>query len=167
MNCLLSRLPRRLRCRVAVLRRRNDDGNAVLEFVVLCAFLMVPLVYILLAVLHVQGCAYGIAEATREAGRAFVTADSSADAYQQACVAATIAMRNQVSDPFDCAAQLKISCLSADGCAPALTPGDTIRVEIDLSVGLPMLPTSVFGNPTGVSLRSVHDEVVDQFRPAR
>lgn len=145
----------------------DDDGNAVLEFIVLCAFLMVPLVYILLAVLRVQGSAYGIAEATREAGRAFVAADSSADAYQQACVAATIAMRNQVADPFDCALQLKISCLSDDGCAPALTPGDTIRVEIDLSVGLPMLPTSVFGNPTGVSLRSLHDEVVDQFRPAR
>jgi len=157
----------RIRRRVAVRLHCDDDGNAVLEFIVLCAFLMVPLVYILLAVMQVQGSAYGIAEATREAGRAFVAADSSADGYQQACVAATIAMRNQVSDAFDCGSQLKISCMSNDGCAPALAPDDTIRVEIDLSVGLPMLPTSVFGTPTAISLKSLHDEVVDQFRPVR
>lgn len=129
---------------------------------------MVPLVYLLLAVFRVQASAYGITEATREAGRAFVDADSTADAYLQACTAATIAMRNQLPDSFDCAAELKIQCLSDDdGCAASLTPGETVRVEIDLSVGLPLLPTSVFGQPTAIALHSVHDEVVDEFRSAR
>lgn len=143
----------------------RDAGNAVLEFVVLAVLLLVPLVYVILAVLRVQGVAYGIAEATREAGRAFVSADSSSDAFAKACTAATVAMRNEVDDEFDCASQLRITCVGA--CAAALSPGDTIRVEIDLSVALPMLPSSVFGSPTAISLQSAHDEVVDEFRAGR
>ena len=148
-------------------RLADDSGNAVLEFVVLSAFLMVPLVYVVLAVFQVQGSAYGITEATREAGRAFVEAGTLDDAYRQACTAATTALKNQVSDPFDCVSQLKISCVAAPGCAPQLTPGETVRVEIDLAVGLPFLPTSVFGAPLTVPLHAVHDEVVDEFRAAR
>lgn len=143
----------------------RDAGNAVLEFVVLAVLLLVPLVYVILAVLRVQGTAYGMAEATREAGRAYVSADSSSAAAARACTAATVAMRNQMSDDFDCASQLRITCVGA--CGPALSPGDTIRVEIDVPVTLPMLPTSVFGNSTAISLQSVHDEVVDEFRATR
>lgn len=143
----------------------RDSGSAVLEFVVLAVLLLVPLVYVVLAVLRVQGAAYGIAEATREAGRAYVSAEASADAAARACTAATIAMRDQVTDDFDCATQLRITCTGS--CAPALAPGDTIRVEIDLPVALPMLPSSVFGNSTAISLQSVHDEVVDEFRASR
>jgi Flp pilus assembly protein TadG len=147
------------------LPQESEAGNAVLEFVVLAVLLLVPLVYVILAVLRVQGAAYGIAEATREAGRAYVTADSSSDAVARACTAATVAMRNQVADNFDCATQLRITCIG--GCAPALSPGDTIRVEINLPVALPMLPSYVFGNSTAISLQSVHDEIVDQFRATR
>lgn len=149
------------------IRRCDDAGNAVLEFVVLSAFLLVPLVYIVLAVFQVQGSAYGITEATREAGRAFVEAGSLDDAYRQACTAATVALRNQVGDSFDCTSELQVSCVADGGCATALTPGETIRVRIDLSVGLPFLPRSVFGAPVAVPLHAVHDEVVDEFRPAR
>ncbi len=144
------------------LQDNREAGNAALEFVVLAVLLLVPLVYVILAVLRVQGAAYGIAEATREAGRAYVSAPSSSDAFARACTAATVAMRNQAGDEFDCASQLRVTCVGA--CVSALTPGDTIRVEIDLPVALPMLPSSVFGNPTAISLQSVHDEVVDEFR---
>lgn len=46
-------------------------------------------------------------------------------------------------------------------------PGETIRVEINLNVGLQFLPTSVFGQPLTVRLHAVHDEVVDQYRAQR
>jgi hypothetical protein len=149
-------------------RRFADDaeaGNAVLEFVVLAVLLLVPLVYVILAVLRVQGAAYGIAEATREAGRAFVSAETSSEAYARACTAAAIAMRNQTGDGFDCGSQLRVSCVG--DCPSPLTSGATVRVEIDMPVPLPMLPASVFGNPTAISLESVHDEVVDDFRARR
>jgi len=145
----------------------GDAGNAVLEFVVLSAFLLVPLIYLILAVLQVQGSAYGATEAAREAGRAFVEADTVSDAYAQACTAATVALRNQVSTAFDCARQLVVSCPAPAGCSVSLIPGNTIRVEVDLSVGLPFLPTSVFGQPLTVSVGGVHDEVVDVYRAGR
>jgi Flp pilus assembly protein TadG len=145
----------------------DDEGNAVLEFIVLTAFLMIPLVYIIIAVLQVQGSAYGVTEATREAGRAYVSAKTSADAFPQACAAATVALRNEVASDFDCASQLRVSCVSPTGCSVALTPGETIRVEIDLNVGLQFLPTSVFGQPLTVRLHAAHDEVVDQYRAQR
>ena len=48
-----------------------------------------------------------------------------------------------------------------------LTPGQTVRVEIDVNVGLQFLPTSVFGQPLTVRLHAVHDEVVDAYRATR
>ncbi len=148
-------------------RTSDESGNAVLEFVVLSAFLLVPLIYLILAALQVQGSAYGATEAAREAGRAFVEADTVSDAYAQACAAATVALRNQVSASFDCGRQLAVSCAAPAGCSVGLIPGNTIRVEVDLSVGLPFLPTSVFGQPLTVSVGGVHDEVVDAFRASR
>jgi Flp pilus assembly protein TadG len=145
----------------------DDAGNVILEFIVLSACLLIPLVYIVIAVLQVQGSAYGITEATREAGRAFVEADTVDDAYLQACTAATVALQNQLATTFDCASQLKIECGSAPGCPPQLAPGETVRVEIDLAVGLPFLPTSIFGQPVTVPLHALHDEVVDEFRARR
>jgi Flp pilus assembly protein TadG len=157
----------RQRQHIGVRSNRGDAGNAVLEFVVLSMFLMVPLIYIILAVAQVQGSAYGVTEATREAGRAFIGADSSADASRQACTAATMALRNDVATTFDCASQLRVSCVSDAGCAVGLAPGETIRVEIDSRVGLPFLPTSVFGHSLSVPVHAVHDEIVDPYRASR
>lgn len=147
----------------------RDDGNAVLEFIVMTAILMIPLAYIVLAVFVVQGSAYGVTEATREAARAFINADSSADAYSQACIAATIALQNQVDTTLDCGDQLAIDVSCAPGVTScnALDPGNVVRVRIDLSVGLPFLPMSVFGEPITIGLHSSHVEVVDVFRTAR
>ncbi len=157
----------RIRQHSDVRRFSGDAGNAVLEFVVLAAFLMIPLVYIIIAVAQVQGSAYGATEATREAGRAYVAAATSVDASRQACTAATVALRNAVDTPFDCASQLHVSCLSDAGCSAGLVPGETIRVEVDLTVGLPFLPTSVFGHPLSVTVHAVHDEIVDPYRTTR
>jgi hypothetical protein len=48
-----------------------------------------------------------------------------------------------------------------------LTPGETIRVVIDIDVSLPFMPTSVFGQPLTIRLHALHDEVVDSFRSQR
>jgi Flp pilus assembly protein TadG len=157
----------RTRLHIGVRANRSDAGNAVLEFVVLAMFLMVPLIYIIIAVSQVQGSAYGATEAAREAGRAFIRADSSVDASKQACTAATVALQNAVATPFDCASQLRVSCVSDTACAIGLVPGETIRVEIDLTVGLPFLPTSVFGHSLSVPVHAVHDEIVDPYRATR
>lgn len=167
MSSLLRAITDRMREHIDVRLVRGDVGNAVLEFVVLAAFLMIPLIYIIIAVAQVQGSAYGATEATREAGRAFIGAATSADASREACTAATVALRNEVAKPFDCASQLHVSCVSDTPCPAGLLPGETIRVEIDLAVDLPFLPTSVFGHSLTVAVHAVHDEVVDLYRTKR
>lgn len=157
----------RMRQHIGVRLACVDAGNAVLEFVVLATFLMVPLIYVIIAVAQVQGSAYGATEATREAGRAYVGAATSLDGSRQACTAATVALRNEVATPFDCASQLRVSCISEPGCSPGLVPGETIRVEIDLTVDLPFLPSSVFGHSLSVPVHAVHDEIVDPYRTKR
>lgn len=167
MSSFVRRVRGRIHRHIDVRHLRGDAGNAVLEFVVLAAFLMIPLIYIIIAVAQVQGSAYGATEATREAGRAYMGAATFADAPREACTAATVALRNAVDTPFDCASQLHVSCVSDTGCPAGLAPGETIRVEIDLTVALPFLPTSVFGHPLSVPVRAVHDEVVDPYRTTR
>ena len=64
-------------------RSSGEDGNAILEFVMVAVVLMVPLVYVLLTVFQLQRAAFAVSAAAREAGRAYVTAESgdTADAH--------------------------------------------------------------------------------------
>ncbi|MFI5955247.1 hypothetical protein [Cryptosporangium sp. NPDC051539] len=51
-------------------RPRGDDGSAIIEFVWGGVLLLVPLLYVVLAVFEVQRNAFAVTEAAREAGRA-------------------------------------------------------------------------------------------------
>ena len=145
----------------------GDDGNAVLEFIVLTALFLIPLTYLMLAVFQVQGAAYSVTEAAREAGHAFVEADSLAAAYPRACTAAQVALVDQGSGRSDCATQVEISCVSDQPCTTQLAPGTTIRASLMLAVPLPFLPSSVFGIPLTIKVSATHDEVVDSYRAGR
>jgi len=62
---------RRLSLRVA----RRDSGRAIVEFLVVGLLLLVPVVYFVVALSRVQAAAFAVSTASREAGRAFTTAD--------------------------------------------------------------------------------------------
>lgn len=135
----------------------HEAGNAVVEFTWLAILLMVPLVYLILAVFSVQRSAYGITQATREAGRAFVSAGTTQDGIANARAAAWLAMRDQGIElgPND----LRIEC-SPSPCA--LSPRTVVHVRIDTAVDLPFLPR-MFGRPL-VPIHARHDTVVDTYR---
>ena len=142
-------------------RLSGDDGNAIVEFVLLAVLLMVPLVYLLLTVFRVQGAAYAVSNAVREAGRVYVGTADGADAQQRALIAARIVMSDsRLPLRGD---QLEITCSHT----PCLTPGATVDVSIDYAVALPFLPRLFDGAPASARVGSRHVEVVDRFRPAR
>ena len=136
-------------------RFRDDDGNALVEFTYLAVLLMVPLVYVLTTVFQVQRAAFGVTEAARQAGRAYVTADNAAQGAARAQEAADLAMRDQIPG-FGRAA---VTFPSAD-----FRPGGTVTVQVSHSVTLPLLG-GLFGRvePT-IPVRATHVEVVDRFR---
>ena len=141
-------------------RPRGDDGNALVEFVYLAVLLMVPLVYLLLAVFQVQSAAFGVTEAARQAGRAYARADDPVAADRVARAAAQLALKDQgidwSGDPQFC---------GGGGCP--LEPGATVRTSITYTVHLPFVG-GIFGEGrAGIPVTGVHVEVVDRFKDSR
>ena len=139
-------------------RMRGDDGNALVEFTYLAVLLMVPLVYIRVTVFQVQRAAFGVTEAARQAGRAYVKADTAAQGSARAQEAAALAMRDQ---------GVSLSSGGVMVAAPdGLQPGSTVTVRVRHDVTLPILG-GLFGKvePT-IPVRATHVEVVDAFREA-
>ena len=140
----------------AVRRLRGDDGNALVEFTYLAVLLMVPLVYLLVTVFQVQRAAFGVTEAARQAGRAYVTAGSTGAAQARAQAAADLAMRDQIPG---------FGSALVDVDAPqGLAPGGSVRVEVRHDVTLPVLGLLFGAVEPVIPVRATHVEVVDRFR---
>ena len=139
-------------------RPLGDDGNALVEFTYLAVLLMVPLVYVLVTVFQVQRAAFGVTEAARQAGRAYVTT-SSGDPALRAQTAADVALRDQIPD-------VGPATVSYPRGRSGLVPGETVTVVVSHDVTLPIIG-GLFGavEPT-IPVRATHVEVVDAFREA-
>lgn len=136
-------------------RAGGERGSAIVEFHFLGVLLLVPLVYIMLAVLDVQRSAYGVTQAAREAGRLYVaTGDAGA-----AQAAAAVALRDHEVNPagvdvsFDC---------SAD---PCYQRGAEVTVTVSTAVVLPFLPDVLAGTINAeIPVSATHAVVVDRFQ---
>jgi Flp pilus assembly protein TadG len=145
-----------VRCR----RRRDDRGSAVVEFVTLGVVLMVPLVYLVLAMGRVQAATYAADGSARAAARAFVLAPTDGDARDRARAAVRLGLRDQGFDEPD--GSLDLTC-SARQC---LTPGGQVVATVTVDVVLPGVPGFVDGViPVHVTVRATQVAVVDEFRP--
>ncbi|WP_235737764.1 hypothetical protein [Nocardioides alcanivorans] len=101
------------------MKPHDEAGNAVVEFIWLGILLMVPLVYILIAVFDVQRGAFGVSAAARAAGRAYTLADSVGEAERRAREAARVALADQgLDEPFS----LHIECAPEPCLSPVRSP---------------------------------------------
>lgn len=135
-------------------RLRRDDGTAVIEFVVLVVLVLVPVVYVVLAATRVQAASYAVTQAAREAGRAFVQADSPGEAASAARAAVRLAMNDQGFD----GANLEVHC--SDAC---LAPGSRVQVRVSARVRLPFLPDGI-DSVASVPVTADHVVPVDDYR---
>ena len=140
---------------------RGDAGNALVEFVFLAVLMMVPLTYVLLTVFRVQGAAFAMSSAAREAGRVYATSGDVDAAGERAFAAARLVMADSNLDLAR--DELTITC-SSD---PCLTPGSRIDVRMTYVVDLPLVPRLLSDRaPASVRVSSRHVEVVDRYRTA-
>jgi Flp pilus assembly protein TadG len=131
------------------MKSRDEAGNAIVEFIWLGILLLVPLVYILLAVFDVQRGAFGVSAAARAAGRAYTLADSVSEAEQRAREAARVALADQgIEGPFS----LQIDCAPS----PCLSPGSITTVSVSTQVVLPLVPMALGGGKPSFRVESVH-----------
>lgn len=144
-------------------RRRDERGSAVVEFSWLAILLMVPLVYVMLAVFDVQRASYGATTATRAAGRAFIIVPaglSEDEARARAFEAARVAMEDQGLELSP--GQLTITCNPA-----CLEPGSAVTVRLDTEVRLPLIPDAFGGEPPAIHLSASHTEPYGDYREAK
>lgn len=142
---------------------RGEQGSAVVEFSWLAILLMVPLLYIVLAVLDVQRAAFGVSAAARAAGRAFTLAPSEATATKRAFAAAAVTLRDQ---------DLRLDRGSLwIGCVPdpsnCLAPGSVVTVVVRRQVPLPLLPAVLGGQRPSIRVEAQHRVPYGTFRDDR
>jgi hypothetical protein len=147
---------------VSQLPERSDDGTAIVEFVWLAILLLVPLLYVVLAVFDAQRAAYAASAAARSAGRAFVTAPDQASAYARAREAVRLAYAYQRLDDVP---GVTITCRPDP--RHCLTPGSVVRAEVSSSVALPLMPAVLGSNAPAISVQSEHEAPYGTFREAR
>ncbi len=145
------------------MRRRCEDGSALVEFSWLCVLLLVPMVYLLLAVMDVQRASYAATAASRAAGRAYVLSPDDATARARAEAAARVALTDQGVSWWT--AGLSVSC-TPDPLA-CLAPGSLVTVDVSVQQAVPLAGPFAGASAPSIRVSSSHSEPYGTFREVR
>ncbi|MCU1584657.1 MAG: hypothetical protein JWM49_1213 [Microbacteriaceae bacterium] len=139
----------------------NDDrGTASLEFVTAGLILLVPLVYLVLAMSAIQAGSFAVDGASRQAVRVYVQSRDERSAEAAAERAIHYALADYGID--SAAASVSIECSPRP--ATCLHRSGTVSISVGVAVALPLLPTALTGfAPLAVPLRSTATERVSRF----
>jgi Flp pilus assembly protein TadG len=140
--------------------QHRERGTATVEFVWLSILLVVPLVYVLIAVFDVQRASYAVSAASRSAARAYLQAGDPVTGEQRARAAASVALDDQDVD-----AAVSITCHPS--AAACLQPGSSVRVVVRTVQPLPLTPSALGDQVGGVAVDSTHTEPFGTFRSRR
>lgn len=132
--------------------RPRDRGGSLIESLLLGVVLLLPIAFVVVEFGEIQRAAIGISAASREGGRAFVTASSPSEANERAELAIRRVLSLHRLDPGR-------SVVSIDG---RLTRGGEVRVHVEYRT--PKVPVPLIGEIPGITLRSAHLEQVDRHR---
>lgn len=138
-----------------------DGGSASLEFLTVGLVLLVPLVYLVLALASIQAAAFAAEGAARQAARVFVQSADEGSAGASAERALQFALADH---GVDGGADLGVACSAT----PCLTRRGYVTVSVDLEVPLPLMPSVLPGDfPLAVHLHATATEQVSRFWGAR
>ncbi|MFB7891490.1 TadE family protein [Microbacterium sp. NPDC056044] len=112
----------------------DDTGSAALEFILVGLLLLVPLVYLVVALGLVQGQSLGAEAAARHIARAVSTASDVDDARARADAVLAAVSEEYGLDDVD----LSIECTPAGAACPRA--GATLHVSVHTTVALPLVP---------------------------
>jgi hypothetical protein len=138
-----------------------DRGSASLEFLTVGMILLVPLVYLVLAVAAIQAAALGIEGAARQAARvAVLRADDTEPAAAGVERTVRVVLADYGVDPG--AASVDVECSAACD-----EPGSRITVRVRAAVALPLVPQVLASSSIGtVQLESIATHTVSRFAGA-
>ncbi|HET9828416.1 MAG TPA: hypothetical protein VFQ11_07900 [Nocardioidaceae bacterium] len=142
---------------------RNERGTALVEVTWLSILLLVPLLYVVLAVFDVQRSAFALDAATRAAGRAYTLSPSQGEAVARARSAAAVAMADQGLDLG--AASVVVSCRPDP--RACLSPGSVVQVRMTLAVDLPLMPDALGAQTPSIRVDAEQSVPYGTFRERR
>jgi hypothetical protein len=119
---------------------RDESGNAPVEFLVAGVILLVPLVYLGLALAAIQGGSLAVEGAAREAARVYVSAATDAAGRAAADRAVTVALADRRLARRQ--GDLTLACDTA--ATDCLATGGRVTATIRTQVELPFVPP-IFG----------------------
>jgi hypothetical protein len=138
----------------------RDDGSAALEFITAGFLLLIPLVYLVIAMAALQGGSLSVEGASRQAARVFVQAPDAAQAQARAQTAVDFALRDFGLGAVP--ATVKISCRPRPGVC--LTRRGFVTVTVTASVPLPLVPNVLaLKTPLSVPMSATSTEQVSRF----
>jgi hypothetical protein len=144
-------------------RVSTEDGSSSLEFIVAGMILLVPLVYLVLAMSAIQGGALAVEGASRQAARVYVQADNKKDAAAAAEAAIAVALADYGLDASD--ARVHVDCKPKP--RACLTRQGFVTVTVSTTISLPLMPPVLaLGVPAGVPVSAVTTEQVSRFTEA-
>jgi Flp pilus assembly protein TadG len=140
---------------------RHDGGSASLEFITAGLILLVPLVYLVVAVAALQAGSLAVEGAARQAARVFVQAASEGQADSVAERAVRFALADHGFTPEQ--SSVEVRCERPDAC---LTRGArvTVTVTVRLSVPLPLVPKALdLATAASVPVQAQATQTVSRF----
>lgn len=141
-------------------RLARDEGSASIEFLTVGLLLLVPTVYLVIALSAIQSASFAVEGAARQASRVFVQAETVAagEAAAARAIAVTLADYGLTAQQ----ATVEITCRPDP--ADCLGRRGHVTVAISTVVPLPLFPAVLDADiPLGVALDAVATEQVSRF----
>lgn len=137
----------------------GDEGSVSIELATIVVLLLIPVIYLVIAIGQVQAATFATDTAAREAVRAIVTAESDDEGHRRAERAVQLAFTDQGFDGGAAGSALSVEC-SHD---PCLHPGATVSVGVSTVVPLPGFGSELRSEGVGVRVEGKHTMIVDRY----
>ncbi len=139
---------------------RDDAGSASVEFITVGVLLLVPTIYLVLALSALESASFGVEGAAQQAARVFVQSESEGAAESAARAAVDVTLADYGLDAHN--ARVQISCRPDP--ANCLSRRGFVTVTIITTVPLPLTPPVLqLRLPAGIPVQSVATEQVSRF----
>jgi hypothetical protein len=138
----------------------RDEGSASIEFITVGILMLVPTVYLVLALSSIQSASFAVEGAVRHAARVFVQAETVAQGQAAASRAIAVTLADYGLDADD--ARVVITCRPNP--ADCLTRRGYVTITITTVAPLPFFPAVLDADiPPGVPIDAVATEQVSRF----
>jgi hypothetical protein len=139
---------------------RADEGRAIIEVMFLAVLLLIPVVYILIALLRLQGATLAVSQAARDVGRLIETSATTGVSAQLMHEVAGQDLRDQGISTANLALRTTPTggdCAQSHSLEPSYQPGATYQLCVVAVVSLPGVPTILSGSKNTVTgIYTVH-----------